>query len=56
MQVLVINDVMCVCSVFQLCLTLYDPMAWSWPDFSVQEMFQERILEWSAIFYSRDSS
>ena len=51
MPVLVITDVMCVCSVFQLCLTLYDPMACSQPDFSVQEMFQERILESSAIFY-----
>ena len=35
MQVLVINDVMCVCSVFQLCLTLYDPMDCSRPGLPV---------------------
>ena len=37
----------------QSCLTLYDPMDYS---FSVHEIFQVRILEWAAISFSRVSS
>jgi len=45
---------MCVCLVTQLCLTLCDPMDYSLPDSSVHEVFQARILEWVAIFFSTD--
>ena len=38
------------------CLTLCSPVDWSPPDSSVHEIFQARILEWVAIFYSRGSS
>ena len=37
----------------QSCLTLYDPMDYS---FSVHEILQVRILEWAAISFSRVSS
>ena len=40
----------------QLYLTLCDPMDCSPPDSSVHEIFQARILEWIAIFFSRGSS
>ena len=42
----------CVCA--QSCLTLCDPMDCSPPGFSVHGIFQARILEWLAIFFSRD--
>ena len=32
------------------------PVDFSLPDSSVRGIFQERILEWIAIFYSRGSS
>ena len=41
------------CSVSQSCLTLCDPMDDSLPGFSVHGVFQARILEWVAVFYSR---
>ena len=44
----------CVCT--QSCLTLWDPMDCSPPGSSVHGIFQERILEWVAISYSRASS
>ena len=40
----------------QLCLTLCDSMNCSLPGPSIHGIFQERILEWVAIFYSRGSS
>ena len=40
----------------QLYLTFCNPMDCSLPSFSVHEIFQERILEWVAISYSRESS
>ena len=40
----------------QLCLTLCDRMDCSLPDSSHCGIFQARILEWSAISYSRDLS
>ena len=43
-------------SVFQLCLTLWNPMDCSPPGFSVHEILQARILEWIAIPLSRGSS
>ena len=43
-------------SVCRLCPTLWDPMNCSQPGSSVQGMFQTRILEWVAIYYSRGSS
>ena len=49
----------CVCMcvlVAQLCPTLCDPMDCSWPDSSVQGIFQARILDWVAIPFSRRSS
>ena len=39
------------CSIAQSCPTLCDPMLGS----SVHEIFQSRILEWVAIFFSRGS-
>ena len=42
--------------VAQLCLTLCDPMDCSLPGSSIRGIFQARILEWVAIFYSRGSS
>ena len=43
-------------SVAQLCLTLCNPMDYSPPVSSVQGIFQERILEWVAISFSRGFS
>ena len=40
----------------QLCLTLFDPVNCSPPGSSVHGISQERILEWVAIFSSRDLS
>ena len=40
----------------QLYLTLWDPINCSPPGFSFHGIFQGRILEWVAIFYSRGSS
>ena len=42
--------------VAQLCPTLCYPMEYSPPGSSVHEIFQARILEWIAIFFSRGSS
>ena len=42
-------------SVAQPCLTLCDPMDSSPPGSSIHGIFQARILEWVAIFYSRGS-
>ena len=39
--------------VTQLCLTLSDPMDCSPPGSSVRGIFQERVLEWGAIAFSR---
>ena len=39
----------------QSCLTLWDPMDCSWPDSSVHEILQARILEWAAMSFSRGS-
>ena len=36
--------------------TLYDPMDCSLSGFSVRGIFQARVLEWIAIFFSRESS
>ena len=44
----------CVSSVAHLCLTLCNPMGYSLPGSSVRGIFQARILERLAIFYSRD--
>ena len=43
----------CMCA--QSCLTLWDPMDHSPPGSSVHGIFQARILEWVATFYSRGS-
>ena len=40
--------------VAQSCLTLCDPMDFSLPGFSVHGIFQARMLEWVAIFFSGD--
>ena len=45
---------MCVCA--QTCLSLCDPMDCSPQGSSVHGIFQERIAEWIAISYSRESS
>ena len=46
----------CVCPVAQSCPTVCDPMDCSPPGSSVHGIFQARILEWVAIFFSRGSS
>ena len=45
-----------VCSVAQLCPTLYDPMDCRLPGSSVRGILQARILEWVVISFSRGSS
>ena len=47
---------MCVCSVTQLCPTLFDLMDYSLPGSSVHGIFRARILESVAITYSRGCS
>ena len=42
--------------VAKLCPTLFDPMDCSPPSSSVHGIFQEGILQWVAIFFSRGSS
>ena len=46
----------CCYSVTKLCPTLCDPMDCSLPVSSVHGILQARILEWVAIFFSRDLS
>ena len=46
----------CESEVTHLCPTLCDPMDCSLPGSSVHGIFQVRILEWVAIFFSRASS
>ena len=50
------NEVVYVCSVTQLCVSLCDPMDCSPPGSSVRGIFQARILEWVDISFSRGSS
>ena len=45
-----------VSKVAQSCPTLCDPMDGSLPGSSVHGIFQARVLEWVAIFFSRGSS
>ena len=45
-----------MCLVAQLCLTLHDPMDCSLPGSSVHGILQDRILEWVATPFSRESS
>ena len=45
----------CVCSVTQLCPTLWDPIDCSPPGSSAHGIFQAWVLKWSAISYSRGS-
>ena len=49
-------EIMCVCSVTHLCLTLCNPMDCSPPGSSVLGIFQARIVEWVAISSSGGSS
>ena len=42
--------------VAQLCLTLGDPMDYNPPGSSIRGIFEARVLEWVAIFFSRGSS
>ena len=44
------------CSAAQACQILCDPMDWSPLGSSVHGILQARILEWVAIFFSRESS
>ena len=46
----------CECEVGQSCLTLCDPMDGSLRGSAIHGIFQARILEWAAIFFSRGSS
>ena len=47
----------CVCAKsLQWCLTLWDPMDYSFPASCVHGILQARILEWVAISYTRRSS
>ena len=55
-NVLFTNGCWCVCVlVTQSCLTLYDPMDYRLPSFSVHWILQAKILEWVAILFSRAS-
>ena len=47
---------LCACSVTQSCPTLCDPMEYNPPGSSVHGIFQARILELVAVYYSRGSS
>ena len=47
--------IICCCLITQLCLTILGPHR-LYPGSSVHEIFQARILEWVAIFFSRGSS
>ena len=55
-QSLVVLKMLCVCSVTQLCLTLFDPMDHSPPGSSVHGILQTRTLKWVAMSPSRGSS
>ena len=44
---------MCACSVTQSCPTLCDPVECSLLGSSIHGIFQARVLEWVAIFFSR---
>ena len=49
--------ILCCCPVvIQSCLTLCDPMDYSLRGLFVHGVFQARILEWVAIYFSRESS
>ena len=50
------NSMVVAVLVTQLCLTPCDPMYCSLPGSSVHEILQARILEWTAIPFSRGSS
>ena len=43
------------CEVTQSCLTLCDPLDCSSPGSSVYRIFQERVLEWVAISFSKEN-
>ena len=49
------SSVLSVCLVAQSCPTLCDPVDCSPPDSSVHGVLQARILEWVAMFSSRDA-
>ena len=48
-------QIICACSVAQSHPTLYDPMDYSPPDFSVHGISQGKIQEWVAISYFKKS-
>ena len=50
------NNIVCVCSIAQSCLTLCDPMDCNPPGSSVLGIISARILEWVVISFSRGSS
>ena len=50
------DQTLCVHSVTESCLALWDPMDYSSPGSSVHWVLPERILEWGAISSSRGSS
>ena len=39
----------------QWCLTLCDPMDYSLPGSAIHGIFQARVLEWDAIYFSKTS-
>ena len=45
----------CCCLVAKSCLTVYDPMGYSVPGFSVHEISLARMLEWVGISFPRSS-
>ena len=51
-----VNLDICKVLLIQLCSTLCEAMDCSFPDSSVHEVLQARILEWVAISFSRKSS
>ena len=55
-MIFLLDELVCVCLVAQLCPTLQDPMDCSLPYSSVHRILQARILEWVPIPSSRGSS
>ena len=54
LMILYIHIYVCYCLVAKFCLTYLRPMDCSSPGSSVHGISQARILEWVAIYFSRD--
>ena len=52
----IIDAINIASEVAQSCPTLCDPMDYSPPGSSIRGIFQARVLEWVAVFFSKGSS